>query len=76
MRQLEELGCVLKDLAQGLVDFYVMREGELVFLCWKQGEERIRFWHPLEALDAIASAEDPFASYGTRIRRECNDFRW
>ncbi len=43
-----ELGCHLKDLEQGLVDFYSMRDGELVFLCWKEGEERVRFWHRAE----------------------------
>jgi hypothetical protein len=48
-KQLEGLGCVLKDLHQGLVDFYAMGEGELVFLCWRQGEEHIRFWHDLES---------------------------
>ena len=46
--QLETLGCVLKDLTLGLVDFYGMRDGALVCLCWKLGEERIRFWHTLE----------------------------
>ncbi len=48
LRQLEEMGCLLKDLAQGLVDFYSMRGGEVVLLCWRLGEERIRFWHGLE----------------------------
>lgn len=46
--QLQGLGCWLKDLNEGLVDFYGLREGELIFLCWKLGEERIRFWHPLD----------------------------
>ncbi len=48
LTQLEDLGCVLKDLERGLVDFYSLREGRLVFLCWTIGEERIRYWHPLE----------------------------
>ena len=48
LQQLESLGCVLKDLSVGLVDFYGMRNDELVFLCWKLGEERIRFWHHLQ----------------------------
>ena len=48
LRQLENLGCVLKDVSSGLIDFYSVRNGELVFLCWKLGEERIRFWHSLE----------------------------
>lgn len=49
LKQLENLGCVLKDLEQGLVDFYSLRDGQLVFLCWRQGEERIGFWHDLES---------------------------
>ncbi len=48
LQQLQDLGCVLKDLDAGLVDFYSMRQEELVFLCWRVGEERIRFWHRLE----------------------------
>jgi len=48
LQQLESAGCVLKDLDAGLVDFYTVRSGELVFLCWRLGEERIRFWHRLE----------------------------
>jgi hypothetical protein len=46
---LQELGVELKDLDQGLVDFPSYREGQLVYLCWKRGEDRIRFWHDLES---------------------------
>ena len=49
--QLEDfhaLGCELKDLARGLVDFYTMHEGTLAYLCWHEGEDAVRFWHPLE----------------------------
>lgn len=42
------LGCELKDLTQGLVDFYTMRDGTLAYLCWREGEESIQYWHPLE----------------------------
>lgn len=48
LNSLQELGCELKDLAMGLVDFYGLRQGQLVSLCWKIGEEQIRFWHALE----------------------------
>ena len=48
LQQLENLGCVVKDVGAGLVDFYGMRAGELVFLCWRLGEEQIRFWHRLQ----------------------------
>jgi len=47
-QQLEALGAMLKDLSLGLVDFYTLREGEPVFLCWKLGEDKVQFWHRLE----------------------------
>jgi len=46
--QLGALGCQLKDLDQGLVDFFTVHQGQLVYLCWKDGEKAIRFWHHLE----------------------------
>jgi hypothetical protein len=45
----QDLGCELKDLDQGLVDFPSYRDGKLVYLCWKRGEPRIEFWHDLES---------------------------
>ena len=48
LQQLEDLGAMLKHVNAGLIDFYSTREGELIFLCWKLGEERIQFWHTLE----------------------------
>jgi len=43
------LGAVLKDYQQGLVDFYGIVEGRLVFLCWQRGETALRFYHTLES---------------------------
>ena len=48
LKELEALGCMLKDPSAGLADFYSLRGSELVFLCWKLGETRIEFWHTLE----------------------------
>jgi hypothetical protein len=48
LRQLEEWGIVLRDPSIGLIDFLHKREGETVFLCWKLGEARVEWWHPLE----------------------------
>jgi hypothetical protein len=42
------LGVALKDIEQGLVDFPAERDGRVVYLCWKQGEDEIRFWHELD----------------------------
>ena len=42
------LGGVPKDLGLGLVDFPHLRRGQTVNLCWKYGEQEIRFWHGLD----------------------------
>lgn len=48
MADLHGLGCELKDLEKGLVDFYAERDGKVVYLCWMEGEEHVRFWHGLD----------------------------
>ena len=49
IEDLENKGCILKDLNEGLVDFYSIFEGREIFLCWKYGEERIEYWHDMES---------------------------
>jgi hypothetical protein len=48
VEQVNEMGCLVKDIDGGLVDFYGVREGEPVFLCWQFGEPAVAFWHPVE----------------------------
>jgi hypothetical protein len=48
IEQIQEIGCVLKDLDEGLVDFPALLHGNEVYLCWKLGEERIGYWHGLD----------------------------
>ena len=48
VEQIQEIGCILKDLDEGLVDFPAMLNGHEVYLCWKLGEERIVYWHGLD----------------------------
>lgn len=45
VKKLEELGCILKDMSIGLIDFPAVRLGERVWLCWKLGEDQVAFWH-------------------------------
>ena len=45
IEQVQELGCVVKDLDMGLVDFPTLLGGVEVCLCWKLGETEIGFWH-------------------------------
>lgn len=47
--ELESIGCQFKGFAEGLVDFYALREDRLVFLCWKLGEEHITHWHEIDS---------------------------
>jgi len=42
------LGCLVKDLERGLVDFYSLREGEPVLLCWQFGEPAVTHWHGVD----------------------------
>jgi hypothetical protein len=47
IKKIESLGCVLKDLQVGLIDFPSMRDGQEVFLCWKPDEAEVGYWHGL-----------------------------
>lgn len=43
--EIHEKGCLLKDIQMGLVDFYTLYRGKIVYLCWKLGESEIGYWH-------------------------------
>ena len=45
IKQLEDMGCIVRDFDKGIIDFPCKFQGKEVFLCWKLGEERIRHWH-------------------------------
>jgi hypothetical protein len=45
LERIEAHGCVVKDLDVGLLDFPALIDNEEVYLCWRLGEDRIRFWH-------------------------------
>jgi hypothetical protein len=45
IEELEELDILIKSVDEGLLDFPSKRFNEEVWLCWKIGEEKIRFWH-------------------------------
>lgn len=43
--QIQATGCIVKDLDSGLVDFPSIMHDEEVYLCWRLGEDRIRYYH-------------------------------
>ena len=45
LEEVQALGCVVKDLDMGLLDFPAIRDGVEVYLCYRLGEDRIAFWH-------------------------------
>jgi hypothetical protein len=54
--EIEAMGCFLKDVDQGLIDFPFLveaaeagEEDEVVFLCWQFGEPRVVAWHSIES---------------------------
>jgi hypothetical protein len=42
---IQEIGCLVKDIDIGLVDFPTLFRGTEVYLCWKLGEPSIAHWH-------------------------------
>jgi len=49
VHQVQDTGVIMKDINIGLLDFPSMKDGREVYLCWKHGEDRIAFWHEVEA---------------------------
>ena len=48
IEQVQSLGCVIKDLDSGLVDFPTLLRDDEVYLCWQLGEPGIGFWHGVD----------------------------
>jgi hypothetical protein len=48
IERIQQMGCVVKDLDIGLVDFPTFFRGVEVYLCWRLGEPAIQFWHGVD----------------------------
>jgi hypothetical protein len=48
IHEVQEYGCVVKDLDIGLVDFPTLFRGREVYLCWRLGEPAIAYWHAID----------------------------
>ena len=49
LERIVSLGCEVKGIDQGLIDFLSLREGREVYLCWRLGEEQISYWHEVHS---------------------------
>lgn len=45
LTEIQDTGCVVKDLDAGLIDFWSRIGDEDIFLCWKLGESEVSHWH-------------------------------
>jgi hypothetical protein len=67
VERLNGLGCLVKDVEMGLVDFYTVMDGEPALLCWQFGEPAIAHWHGVDegfaGRKAIEGAELPVPSF-------------
>ncbi len=63
--ELDYLGVLVKDVEQGLVDFPSTVAGEVVYLCWAQGEHAITHYH---ALNQEVSARQPLPQRDAETR--------
>jgi len=45
IEELENTGVIIKSVDDGLLDFPSRRFNEDIWLCWKEGETEIKFWH-------------------------------
>lgn len=45
LQGIRALGCYLRNLDRGFIDFLARKDGELVFFCWKKGENTIQYYH-------------------------------
>jgi hypothetical protein len=48
LTRVKALGGEVKDVETGLVDFPSRRLGEEILLCWRFGEKKIEYWHPVD----------------------------
>lgn len=48
VNEVEKTGVLVKDYNTGLCDFPHLKDGRVIYLCWKMDEQEIRFWHEVD----------------------------
>ncbi|HEX5519519.1 MAG TPA: DUF2203 domain-containing protein [Candidatus Nitrosocosmicus sp.] len=72
IEEIEEFGILIKSIDEGLLDFPSKRFEEEVWLCWKKGEDKIKFWH---GKDEGFRGRKPLSIKGTYNEDDLNDLK-
>jgi hypothetical protein len=64
LENIQATGCLVKDLDVGLLDFPAILNNEEVLLCWRLGEDRIRYYHGINEGFAGRKPLDPLDTGG------------
>ena len=60
IREVEDLGCFVEEFKRGIINFPSLYNGRKVFLCWKPGDEQVKYWHELdESYNERSSIRNP-----------------
>lgn len=49
LTKLLSLGCIVKDVNLGLVDFFSLYQNKEIMLCYQVTENKIQYWHEIDA---------------------------
>ena len=47
LQTVHRMGCIIKDIELGLVDWLAQHQGREILLCWRVGESEVGYWHDL-----------------------------
>ena len=61
----QKIGCLIKDLDTGLIDFPATLDNHEVYLCWKLGEPRIDYWHNVD--DGFSGRQPILDRFGPHV---------
>jgi len=46
LEELSNLGCIIKHIHNGYIDFASFLDGRRIYYCWRIGESGIKYYHP------------------------------
>ena len=49
VNEIEKIGVLVKDYRTGLCDFPHLKDGRIIYLCWKMDENQVKYWHEVDA---------------------------